>query len=257
MIIKNCFHRLKSIKHIYPFIITLILTANLTIAEAQHFVGITAGYSKGRFMNFANDRDYDSNYRLKNGLSFSSFYEGRNDSISSFRVELNYKLQGADMEVENFAGHASFYKNLDYKIQLLNLNLLYSLLLIKKKALKMSLLIGPTVSYNLHTSSNGNGWEFYYQTQIKPNGEPVQVLTTRNWEKNELNSKDLSQVNFGWDMGLDFAFPVTNTMDLLFQHRYNILLTNIATQKELRHTALLTGYLSFGLRYNLHNYSHK
>jgi len=242
-----------SIKYIHVFIITLIVIANLTISNAQQFVGITTGYSKGTFIDFAKKRDYDANYRLKNGTTFSSFYERKKDSISNFRVELQFKLQRADMEIKNNVGHASFYKNLDYTIKLLNLNFIYSLRLIEKKSLKVYFLIGPTVSYNLNTLANGNGWEFYYQTQIDTNGNPVQILTTRNWKKNEKNSKDLSQLNLGFDIGIDFAIPITDNLDLLIQNRYNIFLTNITTLKDLRHTSLLTGYLNFGLRYNLHN----
>jgi len=241
-----------SVNNIHIFIAAFVSIVNLSIANAQQFIGISGGYSKGTFIDFAKKQDYDANYHLKNGVAFSSFYETKMDSTSNLRIELQYKFQSADMEIKSNAGHASFYKNIDYSFQLLNLNLIYSFRLIEKKSLKMYFLLGPTFSYNINTIAKGNGWEFYYQTQIDTNGNPVQILTTRNWEKNESNSKDLSQFNFGFDIGLDFAIPINNKLDLLLQNRYNIFLTNIMTLDDLRHTSLLTGYLNLGLRYNLH-----
>lgn len=241
-----------SVKNIHIFITAFLAIVNLPIANAQQFIGISGGYSKGSFIDFTNKQDYDANYHLKNGTAFSFFYETKMDSTSNLRIELQYRFQNADMEIKNNAGHASFYKNLDYSLQLLNFNLIYSFPLIERKPLKMYFLLGPTFSYNINTISKGNGWEFNYKTQIDTNGNPIQTLTTRNWEKNERNSKDLSQFNFGFDIGLDLMIPFSNKLDFMIQNKYNIFLTNITTLKNLRYTSLLTGYLNFGLRYDLH-----
>lgn len=240
------------VKNIRIILFVVITIFNLSDSIAQRFIGISGGYSKGGFTDFAKKQDYEANYHFKNGVVISSFYETKMDSVSNLRIELQYKQQSADMEIKNNAGHVSFYKNLDYSFQLLNLNLIYSFRFIEKKSFKINFLIGPTFSYNINTIAKGNGWEFYYQTQVDTNGNPVQILTTRNWEKNESNSEDLSQFNIGLDLGLDFMIPINDRIDFLLQNRYNIFLTNITTLDDLRHTSLLTGYLNFGLRYNLH-----
>lgn len=240
-----------SVKNIHIIIIVIFAIFNSTVSNAQAFIGISGGYSKGSFTNFTKKDDYDANYHFKNGVAFSSFYETKMDSSSNFRIELQYKLQNADMEIKNNAGHASFYKYIDYSFQLLNLNLIYSFMLIDKKSFKINLLFGPTFSYNIKTIAKGNGWAWYNQTQIDTNGNPIQNLTMKNWEKDETNSKDLSKFNMGLDMGIDFAIPMTSKLDLLLQNRYNIFLTNITTLKDLRHTSLLTRYFNLGLRYKL------
>lgn len=241
-----------SVKNICIIIFSVIGILNSLVSNAQQYIGISGGYCKGTFVDFAKKQDYDANYHLKNGAAFSSFYETKMDSTSNLRIELQYKWQSADMEIKNNAGHASFYKNLDYSFQMLNLNLNYSFRLIEKKSFKMYFLLGPTFSYNINTIAEGNGWEFYYQTQIDTNGNPVQILTTRNWEKDEHNSKDLSRFNIGLDIGLDFMVPINDRMDFILQNKYNIFLTNTMTLDDLRHTSLLTGHLSLGLRYDLH-----
>lgn len=240
-----------SVKDIHIITVAIFAIFNSTVSNAQQFIGINGGYCKGTFTDFAKKQDYDANYHFKNGIAFSSFYETKMDSVSNLRIELQYKLQSADMEIKNNAGHASFYKNLDYSFQLLSINLIYSFQLIEKKSFKINFLLGPTFSYNINTIAKGNGWEFFYQTQIDTNGNPVQILTTRNWEKDEINSKDLSKFNIGFDIGLDFMIPMNDRMDLIFQNKYNIFLTNITTLDDLRHTSLLTGYLNLGLRYHL------
>jgi len=234
-----------------PFLIAIVVL-NTTISNAQKFVGISGGYGKGTFLNFAKKLDYDSKYHLKNGVAFSSFYETKNDydSTSNIRIELQYKFQNADMDINNDAGHFSYYKNLDYSFQLLNLNLIYSFRLFEKKSSEIYFLYGLTLSYNLNTTAKGNGWDFYLQTQIDTNGNPVYVITTRNWEKNESKSKDLSKFNFGLDLGLDFLMPINDRLDFVVGNKYNIFLTNITTLK-VGYTSLLTGHLNIGLRYNL------
>jgi hypothetical protein len=239
-----------SVKNFYIFIIASIATLNLTIANAQHYIGFTGGYSIGTFTNFTKKQEYDANYHLKNGATISSFYETKIDSICSLKIELQYKWQNVDMEINNNVGHASFYKKIDYSLHLLNLNLICSFRLVEKKSFKLRFLLGTTFSYNLNTHAKGNGWEYYSQTQIDTNGNLVQILTTREWKKNERNSKDLSVFNVGLDCGLDFIFPINDKMDFLIQNRYNILLINIAKQKNLRYTSLFSGYLNIGFRYN-------
>jgi hypothetical protein len=241
-----------SIKSINIIIVAAFAIFNSTVSNAQKFIGINGGYCIGTFTDFTKKENYDANYHFKKGFSFSSFYETKMDSASDLRVELQYILQNADMEINNNAGHASFYKNLDYSFRLINLNLVYSFQLIERKSSNVRFLIGPTFSYNLTTSTKGSGWEFYYQTQIDTNGNPVSILTKRNWEKNEQNSNDLSKFNIGFDIGLALIIPMNDRIDLIFQNKYNILLTNITTLDDLRHTSLLTGHLNIGLRYNLH-----
>lgn len=145
----------KNIHTLITFVASLII---LSDSNAQQFIGISGGYSKGKFLDFTKKQNYEAKYQLKNGVAISSFYETKVDSVSNFRIELQYKLQSANMEIKNNAGNASFYKKLNYSFQLLNLNLLYSFRLIKMKSLKMYFLLGPTFSYNIHTIAKGNGW---------------------------------------------------------------------------------------------------
>jgi hypothetical protein len=240
------------VKNIHIILTAIAAIVNLSLSNAQQFIGFSGGYSKGTFLNFANKQDYDAKYHLKNGVVISSFYETKMDSTPNLRIELQYKFQNTDMEIKDNSGNYSFYKNINYSFQLLNLNLIYSLQLFENNSLKMLLPVGVTMAYTVNTKAKGNGWDFIYKTQVDTNGNPVQILTTQNWEKNESKSKDVSQFNFGLDIGLDLMIPLNNKLDFMIQNKYNIFLTNITTLKNLRYTSLLTGYLNFGLRYDLH-----
>lgn len=239
-----------SVKNIRIILSVISAIVNLSISNAQQFIGILGGCEKGTFWAFANKRDYDAKYHLKNGAAFSSFYETKMDSTINLKIELQYQFQSGDMEINNHASHiSSFYKNLNYSFHLLNLNLDYSLPLFENRSWKMYFLLGPTFSYNINTTAKGNGWNFYYQTQIDTNGNPVHILMTQNWEKNESNSKDLSKFNFGFDIGFNFVMPINNKLDFLLQNKYNIFFTSIT--RAPGQTSLLTGRLDVGLRYNL------
>ena len=240
-----------SVKHIYIVIIAIVAMFYSSVSNAQHYIGFIGGYGVGTFTNFTKKQDYNANYHFKSGVNFSSFYETKIDSGFNLRVELQYKWQNADMKIDYNAGHSSFYNNTDYSFHLLNINLICLFRLIEKKLIKMNLLFGPTLAYNINTIAKGNESGYYYETQIDTNGNSMPFLTTRNWEKNEHNSKELSKFNFGIDLGLDFIIHISNKMDFIFQNRYNIFLTNIMKSKNLRYTSLFTGYLNIGFRYKL------
>lgn len=173
------------------------------------------------------------------------------DSISNFRVELQYRFQNADMEIDYNAGHASFYKNLNYSFHLLNLNLLYAFEIINKKSFKINIVLGPTLSFVTNIRARGNGWDYQQVTQVDTLGNPVSFLTTQDWEKNERNSKDLSMFNIGVDLGLDFIIPVHDQLDFLIQNKYNIIINNILKLDNIQPTSLFTGSFQLGIRYNL------
>ena len=59
-----------SVKNIHIITIAVVAIFDSTGSNAQQFIGITGGYSKGTFTDFAKKQDYDANYRFKNGFTF-------------------------------------------------------------------------------------------------------------------------------------------------------------------------------------------
>lgn len=241
-----------SVKNIYTILIVLVITFNFSVSNAQQFIGISGGYGKGTFFDLASKQDYKSKYHLHNGAVFSSFYETKMDS-TRFRIELQYKFQSADLEVYNNTAsrHGSFYRNLNYSFQLLNLNLIFPLQLIEKKSWKMNFTLGPSLSYNTNTIAIGNGWDYRVNYQLDTTGNIINYPMIHQWEKNESKSKDLPRFSLGFDAGLEFIIPVYNKLDFIIQNRYNIFITTANVIEKIRYTSLLTGYVNFGLRYSL------
>ncbi len=217
---------------------------------AQSYMGIIGGITEAKLFEFTNNEEYNAKYHLRNGASFASFYEMKMDSVTNLRIELQYKFQNADMEIKNYASLASSsYKNLDFSFHQVNLNLIFTFRLIEKHFFKIDFLFGPAVSYTINTKSKGNGWDIVYETQTDTSGNPIQILKTRAWEKNESKSKDISLFNFGFDCGFDFMIPINDKIDFIVQNKYNGSLTHLLTLDNLKYTSLFTGYLSIGLRY--------
>lgn len=238
--------------HNVRILISLIIIGmvnSVTVAQ-NNSIGIMGGYQKGALFNYTTT-DYEAKYPVNNGTSFSLFYEDKIDS-SRFRVELQYVHQNVGMEIKNNTGYiSSFYKNMDYSFRLLNLNLNYSFCLVEEKSVGIYCVFGPTFFYTLTTHVHGNGWEFYYQPQTDSSGNAVNMLLSRNWTKNEKNTKDIAKFNYGLDVGIDLTFPLKKSgVDIILQNKYTFFLNNItAPQKELHYTSLFIGKLSLGLRY--------
>lgn len=219
-------------------------------SDAQSYIGLIGGITEAKLFDFTNNEEYNAKYHLRNGASFSSFYEMKMDSVTNLRIELQYKFQNADMEIKNHLSHASSsYKNLDFSFHQANLNLVFTFQLLEKHFLKIDFLIGPTVSYTINTKSEGKGWDIVYETQTDTSGNPIQILTAHTWEKNESKSKDISLFNFGFDCGFDFMIPINDKIDFISQNKYNVSLTHLFTLDHLKYTSLFTGYLNIGLRY--------
>lgn len=233
------------------FISSLLFCCHTASYGQSHSVGLFGSYNAATLFNFAKKDNYDVNYQLKSGFSIASFYETKLDEISNVRVELQYRLQNVGMEIYQHAGHGSYYKKLDYSLNLLNLNLIYLFRIVDSKRLKINISFGPTFSYNLSTRSKGNGWDYRLISQSDTLGNPVSFMTTENWVKDERNSKDFSKFNVGVDLGLVFVIPIRDQLDFLIQNRYNVLISNIFKMNYVHPTSMFTAGFQIGFRYNL------
>jgi len=217
---------------------------------SQNYIGFKAGVSKVKFFDFEKSEDFDVVYPFKNAMLFGFFYENKIDSTKNFRVELQYQFLNADMEIKNNSGNSSYYKSLNYSFQQLGINILYSLNIFESKSFKVFLPFGVAAAYTVKTKSKGNGWDFVYQTQIDTNGYPVRIIRTQNWVKNEEDSKDLSQFNFGCNVGVDFIKPINRKIDIIVQNNYTFFLTHIKPTST-KYMSLLSGNLNIAIRYTL------
>jgi len=232
--------------HLQKILVLSFCFSYFSISHAQHFIGISGGYSLGTFTNFVKKQNYDAKYHFKKGVALSFFYETKLDSMCNLVLETQYKWQNADMRIDYNFGHSSFYKNVNYSFHLLTLNLICSFQLVEKKAFKLYFLLGPTFAFNVNTTAKG--WEYYPQSPQKDTNS-FKTLPSREYIKNERNSKDLSVFNAGIDLGLNFIIPINKKMDFLIQNRYNFFFTNITKQKNHRYTSLFSGCINIGFRY--------
>ena len=229
----------KTVIHI--IFLNFIITS---FSHAQNYIGVHAGYSAATLLDYSLNDDYSANYTIKSGVGLSVFYEGvYEENVSNYRVELQYQYQEAGMEVDNDIGGDSFYKDMDFSFHQLNLNLSYLFPLIKKSKIGMSLLVGATISVNMNTRSKGNGVDYV----IVPIGPSFQ----KYWEKDERNSKDLTKLNCGVNLGLEFLFPMNDRLDFLVQNKYYLSAMSAVKMSRVVYTPILTGQLNLGLRYRL------
>lgn len=243
---------MKSIKTFYIvtfMIFNLVDYSNISFGQ-QHSIGFTGGYNVSRFYNYSKKPDYDTKYQLKGGFSFASFYEMQLDSVVRAKIELQYGFHRTSMEVNNNAGHSSFYFNVDYSFHLLNLNILYLFRFVNKQAIKANVVFGPTFYYTVNTHAKGNGWKYGLVSQVDTLGNNVGFISPKDWEKDERNSKDLTSLNVGVCLGIELLFPVGKQVDLLVQNKYNSSITGFS-KTNVSWTPLFTGSLLVGICYHL------
>ena len=124
-------------------IIIIFLIVSFNCAYAQSYFGVTGGLSKATFFDTSKDDNYDVKYKLGNGQVLCLFFEIAIDSISNVRAGLQYNFQETGIEVMNYAGNSSFYKNIDYQISLISFNLDYVISAFKNDRINLACFFGP------------------------------------------------------------------------------------------------------------------
>lgn len=213
---------------------------------SQKYFGVKVGYSQGSLFETSKPKySFDSNYKFSSGGFFSMNFQ-KNDSIVNTRAQLQYNIQKTNLEFELDAGNNSSYKNLDLTYQAIEFNVDFIFPLTQKK--NINLIIGPSIQRIINTHSIGNGWNFGLVSQFDSIGQPVYVLTTKDWSKDEKFSKDLTKTNFGLNFGWNIVIPYKNKFDFIIENNYTLYILNYTKLSNVNRTSFFKGGISFGGR---------
>jgi hypothetical protein len=232
-------------------LIILVLCFGFINCFSQSSIGTGVGYGACKLFDLNKSQEYVSKYQFHNSLNVMFFYEMKLDSNTNFRFETSYLYKELDLEVKYNAGKGSFYRDLSFRSHFFNATFLYSFNLTPQRQSRINFLLGPVLSFNLKTTTKGNGWDYVLINQIDTNGNNVSILTTQNWEIDDKNSKEINWLNIGVDAGFEFPFAITNNIDVYIQNRYFINVTDILTSKKLSYTSLFRPSLNIGLKYRI------
>lgn len=142
----------------YHHILTILFIAfSFSISHAQNAVGFTGGINFAKFFDYKNDEDYESDYPINAGSSYSAFYETIVDLIYTVKFELQYAIQNADLTVFPFTGLQTMYKDLHYTFRQIHLHLMYSFPLADWSSFKIDYLFGLNLAYTGKTKAEGEG----------------------------------------------------------------------------------------------------
>lgn len=216
---------------------------------SKKYLGACAGYNLGSMVDFTRDEGFSSKYNFKSG-SLISIYFQKASYRYKYKLEIQYGIQQADMEIKFLQYEGSYYKNLDYTFQHLNLNFSYLIALLNKKGRTLNLLIGPTLSAHTKTHSKGFGWNEERIYQIDSLGQSTSYINRVDYQTDDNKSIDLANLKLGVDVGLNLSFPLKQKLDFIIENRYRFYLTNFTIFKANRSTSFLTGGINLGLRYN-------
>lgn len=154
---------------------------------------------------------------------------------------MQYVNQNADLEVKSQYGHSSFYKDLAFNFQKLDINFNLVFHVVDKEKVRFNLFVGPNFSYMLQSRVKGKEWTHYTA------GSDSKI----HIERDDRNSKDIPKFYLGVNLGFDVAFPVSEQLDILVQNSYNMSISNALGLSGLNKTSLFSGALRIGILYHL------
>lgn len=240
-------------KHITNILfLTILIFFNSKIFHAQSYVGINAGYNVGKYFETWKQKynDFDSKYRINGGHQVSLYYQQVNPKNKG-RIELQFGSQKTELEVTKNGGNNSYYTNLEYTFQYIQMNFDYSFNLINKNHKSLDIFVGPSGSMNFNSLATGNGYKPISILSYTPNGQPFYTTSFEDWEISNEKKGGLSKVNFGINFGLDFNFPIYKKLDCIIQNRNTLFLNRQIFLDDINLTAFIKSGLSFGLRYRI------
>jgi len=242
---------LKTHKTIFVFIAIFIFVNSKTI-NAQKFIGINVGYNAGKYFQSWKERytDFDSKYRINGGYQVSLYYQQVNPKNKG-RFELQYGSQKTELEVTKNGGNNSYYTNLEYSFQFIQMNFDYSFNLINKSNKSLDIFVGPSGSMNFNSLATGNGYKPVSILSYTPNGQPFYTTSFEEWEISNEKRGGLSKFNLGVNFGLDFNFPISQNIDCIIQNRNTLFVNRQIFLNDINPTAFIKSGISVGLRYRI------
>jgi len=215
---------------------------------SQNAIGLNIGINQSFFY----DTHKASYYKFTNktGYSFSAFYEKKLDERSNLKIESQYSYLNSSISIKRDEPLLQKEQNINYSFHQSSLGLLYKLRFFELKSKKLYFIIGLNGSYILKTNLTDIGWENAYNKELV-NGVPTYVYSSNSCAIHDKNSKVLSQLNLGFDFGLEFEFPINNKLDFVIQNKFNICLTDKIASEELRNLSYFSNYLNLGVKYHL------
>lgn len=223
------------------------------IALSQSEFGINGGISNSSFYNFFSKTDYESDYKSFYNYTFSIFYKKQIKETQFYGFELENKAFKSNLELNYFAGHASFYHNVMYDLNIINFYFIFEKSIFSNRRLDFRINISPYIGYMIKSYAKGTGWNYEYVSDIDTNGNNVSYLIVKNWSKDENNTNDLNKFNIGTRLCLNLILPLNEKLSFSVNNAYCFGLNNILKIENARYTCLRSIEFKMGLHYFLND----
>lgn len=240
---------------IYSFLIALLSSITLS---AQYSVGASAGYYRAGFMTFHKKVwNYDQNNGLRDGYGANIFLEFREDSSKNVvKLEVGYSHQNTFLDLvtaENGGKGPPFLSVFGHKVHyafdFVNLNLLYSRVLVKRNSFSMDGIIGLSLMKAIKYTEKGTSWHSYWGYVSDSTGQYNKDSSYyENWVLNDVKRVTHSLLNP--TIGLEFNYSINSKIDFIFQSRC-FLTRSPLDFNFARYLWYFGAYTNVGLRFKL------
>lgn len=230
-------------------ILVIFLLGIYNIAFCQSEFGISGGISNSSFYNFFSNTDYESDYKSFNNYTFSIFYKEQIKETQFYGFELENKAFKSNLELNYIAGHASFYHNVMYDLNMINFYFVYEKSIFSNINLDFRINISPYAGYMIKSYAKGTGWNYEYVSDIDTNGHNISYLAVKNWVKDENNTNDLNKFSIGTRLVLNLIIPLNERLSFSISNTYCFGLNNILKIEDARYTCLRNIEIKMGLQY--------
>lgn len=230
-------------------VLVIFLLGTNTIVFCQSEFGIKGGINNSSFYSYFSKTDYESDYKSFYNYTFSIFYKEQIKETQFFGFELENKALKSTMELYYNAGHASFYHNVTYDLNMIIFYFVYEKSLFSNGKIDFRLNISPYLGYMIKSYAKGTGWNYEYVSDIDTNGNNISYLIVKNWHKDEKNTNDLNKFNIGARLGLNLILPLSERLSFFVNNTYCFGINNILKIEDARYTGLRSIELKIGLHY--------
>lgn len=231
-------------------ILVILLWGIYNTVFCQSELGINCGISNSSFYSFFSETDYKTDYKSFHNYTYSILYKEQIKETEFYGFEIENKTFKSKLELNYTAGHASFYHNVIYDLNMINFYLVYEKSIFSNPKLDFRINISPYAGYIIKSHAKGTGWNYEYVSEVDTNYNNISYLTVKNWVKDENNTVDLNKFSIGTRLGLNLILPLNERLSCSISNTYCFGLNNILKIEDANYTGLRSIEINIGFYYH-------
>lgn len=234
-------------------IFTLLLFAFNNVYSQTSFFEINGGVNNSNFYTITSSEDYTNTLTSYNNAIFSAFYIKKINNKSFWEIGLEKTDYKSGAEINYRVGRSSYFHNVSYEMEYLNLHLALKRNLFQMGKFTFSLNTSVFLGYLVKSYEKGNGWYLKYVVEEDPDGDGFSYFIRENWDINTRRTENINKYNLGISGGLILDRQISELFSINVNVNYSVSILQTLVFANAPYNGIRNFNINVGVTYVLKN----